>query len=600
MRRSVLGAMLPACLASAFAVAGMTLPALACLLVAAAAAQTGGRGRVAEELPVASVLVVGASLTLGELATLLDWRYLADTAQSRFILCIAGVGLALQAMAHPKADDGAADLVRMSAPALWIPRLPAISMAAIGLASQLLPLARRAAWFIGGDHVRHLLFVVEEHVVGNLSYDVATYPRAWHTLIALLWSADTARLDSQGFLSLAGIMSTCVWFLYAMLTLATSSLAVEFSRRAHLNERLSASAGLGAGALILWPSFVGPQMVLGFETSILAALLLCVASRELLRGWGSGRSMLIIGVCVVVMAHTWQLLVPPLAAAFVAAALAYCTPHWSRRRMSTVALTVLLGSLVSAPGAIAVATRIGISHATEEGAVPAVPLGAIIISVSAATFVLIHYRRDTAMAVAGAMVILASASAFGVAAMLHISPKTYYPTKLLWSAIFLSLPIVCFAAVALCRSLATRFSSHSRLVAVGFLAPLLVVVPASLTSSVLAATGHWAMVSPGLVLDAVATPRSSSAQVVWLAGDRTNGVIARILLDFYRVARTQERTPQPALTVAEECALLQRAPQPVVLSDAESVIVRSRYSCVPELEVLAVRPRSLPDARAGG
>jgi hypothetical protein len=504
-------------------------------------------------------------------------------------------------MVHPKADDGATDLVRMSAPALWIPRLPAISMAAIGLVSQHLPLARRAAWFIGGDHVRHLLFVVEEQVAGNLSYDVATYPRAWHTLIALVWSADTARLDSQGFLSLAGIMSTCVWFLYAILTLATSSLAVEFSRRAHLSERLSASAGLGAGALILWPSFVGPQMVLGFETSILAALLLCVASRELLVGWGSGRSMLIIGGCVVVMTHTWQLLVPPLTAAFVAAALAYCTrPHWSCRRSSRVAVTVLLGSLVSAPGAIAVATRIGISHATEEGAVPAVPLAAIIISISATTFVLIHHRRDTAMAVAGAMVILASASAFGVAAMLHISPKTYYPTKLLWSAIFLSIPIVCFAAVVLCRSLATRFSSHSRLVAVGFLAPLLVVVPTSLMSSVLAATGHWAMVSPGRVLDAVTTPRSSSAQVVWLAGDRTNGVIARILLDFYRVARTQERTPQPALTVAEECALLLRAPQPVVLSDVESVIVRSRYSCVPELQVLAVRPRSLPDARAGG
>lgn len=599
MRRPILSAMLPAGLASILAAIGITLPALACLLVAVAAAQTGRRGRVVDDLPVASVLVVGASLLLGEMGAILDWRYLADTAQSRLILCIAGVGLALRAMARPRGDLGAAP-VRMSAPALWIPRLPAISMAAAGLGTQLLPLARRAAWFLGGDHVRHLLFVVEEHVAGNLSYDVTAYPRAWHTLIALLWSSDTARLDSHGFLSLAGIMSTCVWFLYVMLTLATSSLAVEFSRRAHLNERLTASAGLGAGSLILWPSFVGPQMVLGFETSILAALLLCVASRELLTGWGSRRAMLIIGVCVVVMAHTWQLLAPPVAAAFVAAAIAYSIrPRSSRRHLWGVAVTVLLISLASAPGAIAVATRIGFSHATEEGTVPAMPLAVIAISVSSATFVLVRHRRDAALAVASGIVILASVSAFGVAAILQSSPKTYYPTKLLWNAVFLAIPTVCFAAVLVCRSLAVRFSNHAGLVAVVFLSPLLMIVPASLMSSVLAASGHWAMVSPGRVLDAVTTPRSSSAQVVWLAGDRTNGVITRILLDFYRVARTQERTPQPALTVAEECALLLRAAQPVVLSDAESVIVRSRYSCVPELEVLAVRPRSIADARAG-
>jgi hypothetical protein len=75
--------------------------------------------------------------------------------------------------------------------------------------------------------------------------------------------------------------------------------------------------------------------------------------------------------------------------------------------------------------------------------------------------------------------------------------------------------------------------------------------------------------------------------VVW-TGDREDDTITRILLDFYRVGETRERTLQPPLSVAEECALLQRAAAPAVLTDRPSTAVAERYSCVESPRAISI------------
>ena len=87
---------------------------------------------------------------------------------------------------------------------------------------------------------------------------------------------------------------------------------------------------------------------------------------------------------------------------------------------------------------------------------------------------------------------------------------------------------------------------------------------------------------------AVTTPGAAEAQVVWLgsAGDDT---ITRILLDFYRVSTTSDRTRQPLLDREEECAVLRAADRPAVLSDRPEAEVRARDDCAPAVRVVPVR-----------
>ena len=96
---------------------------------------------------------------------------------------------------------------------------------------------------------------------------------------------------------------------------------------------------------------------------------------------------------------------------------------------------------------------------------------------------------------------------------------------------------------------------------------------------------------PKSVMGAVTAEGAADAQVVWLDGGKTDDVIARILLDFYRVNRTRERTPQGDLDVAQECDLLRRSASPAVLSDESLQAIAERYSCVTHVAVVAVSGR---------
>jgi hypothetical protein len=105
----------------------------------------------------------------------------------------------------------------------------------------------------------------------------------------------------------------------------------------------------------------------------------------------------------------------------------------------------------------------------------------------------------------------------------------------------------------------------------------------------MAALGVWSTVNGEQVLDAITTPRAAEAGLVWTGTDRHDDVIARLLLDFYRIGGDIERSPAPRLDIDQECALLRAAALPTVLSTQSVQEVRARYTCVTGLRVIPVR-----------
>jgi hypothetical protein len=196
-------------------------------------------------------------------------------------------------------------------------------------------------------------------------------------------------------------------------------------------------------------------------------------------------------------------------------------------------------------------------------------------------------RDDAKIATYLGIAALPAVTAVAVAMWVDIPLTAYYPSKLLWHSTTLGLPALAFVAVTTwgqlwkgSASIALRVGARVAVTAGALL------VLYGLTCPVAAFLGSWSTRRGPVVLAAVTTPRASAAQVVWLGtvGDDT---IGRILLDFYRVGATPERTPQAPMDVLEECDLLRAAPRPTVLSDRSPADVRKRYLCVPDVTVIS-------------
>ena len=202
---------------------------------------------------------------------------------------------------------------------------------------------KRVEWFLNGDHVRHLWLLTDEWVAGNLDYTTATSPRAWHTLIAIAWSAADPAQDSRGLLSLISAMSTGMWFAFAVLLLAVGLIAERMARLCGLGARWSGLAGLLAGVALLWPTFLGNYMALGFETAIFCSLLLAVAVLELLLRRGSRGSVIITTAAATLVAHTWQLMMPAALLAVGAAVTWYLSKDRGQARLWLVSGSLSAG-----------------------------------------------------------------------------------------------------------------------------------------------------------------------------------------------------------------------------------------------------------------
>jgi hypothetical protein len=438
-----------------------------------------------------------------------------------------------------------------------------------------------------------MIFSADETVAGYLSYEDSAYPRAWHTLVAHLWAVGGATLDVQGFLGLVDVMAVSVWFLYVLLVTSVGSATAALCERAGLGRRVCSMAGCAAGVAVLLPAIATPQFVLGFQTSVLAALLLSLGARELLVHFGSLRAVCVTAIGVALLAHTWQLLLPPGVVMFIGATFGYVRSSRPRhQRLFIVSSASLLALAVAAEGIVAVWSQFGVGHAGEQGAVTPAPAWALLVCMLAVGAVSAASRFNREILLVGAALLSVVGTAFAISGLLGISLEMYYPTKLMWAFIINGVPFVA-AFIAWAYEAAGRFFRMKELVIrVLFAMPLVLAFGVSVLSTVTLATGGWSMITdPRTVVAAITTSDAESAQVVWLGGERTDDVITRILLDFFRLERldwTSEKTPQSALSLEEECEILRRAGDPAVLSDVEVTQVADRYDCVPGVRVIRV------------
>jgi hypothetical protein len=469
--------------------------------------------------------------------------------------------------------------------------VPAAYLAALGLVLAVLPVPGGAGWFFDGDNPRHVVYAAETWADGSLGYARDPYPRGWHAIVATLWSAGGgAGLDPDGVERLVGLMASAIWFVWAALALATGLLTAALGRRLGVKGSWAVLAPLGAGACTLSVGFLAVYLANGYENSVLAALLLAAAAYEVVARCGSLRALVVAATAAALMCHVWQLLLPP-------AALALAVASWAHLRLvrsghgrgsaGTIAACVVAGAvLVGAPGLAAVVSQTGIDHAVEAGVVAPLPHPWVALSLVAALWLAVARRRDLPLLAVAGMVLGTAVTALLLAALLDIPPTRYYPSKTLWQAALLGVPLVWAGGAAALSRLGRRVpAGRPATVAGGLLVAL--AVAWWLVTPVAALTGSWSTVRASRVLATVTAPGAAQAQVVW-TGDREDDTIGRILLDVYRVELTRDRAVQEPMTVEQECAVLAAADRPTVLSDRPSREVAARYACVPGVRTIAV------------
>jgi hypothetical protein len=279
---------------------------------------------------------------------------------------------------------------------------------------------------------------------------------------------------------------------------------------------------------------------------------------------------------------------------FIGAIFAYAlsSPPRHQRRLFTVSTASLLAVGVAAQGIIAVWSQFGVGHAGEQGAITPAPAWGVLVCMLAVGVVSAASRFSREILIVATALFSVVGTAVAISGLMGISLEMYYPTKLMWAFIINGVPFVA-AFIGWAYEAAGRFLSVKPLLFKAlFGTPLLLACGVSVLSTVTLATGGWSMITdPRTVVAAVTTSDAKSAQIVWLGGERTDDVITRILLDFFRLERldwTNGKTPQSALSLEEECELLSRAGHPAVLSDVEVAQVVDRYDCVPGVRVIRV------------
>lgn len=605
----------PGVVAALAAVSGHGGIAILLVLVAVALALAESWGSAWMQLPTAAVVVGGVVLVATQGAGVVNWALLSDRWTCRFALAALGLGAGVLAWWRSRGWE--VDRAATDGPGgAWsrVAAVPAVVMAGWGLVLCVLTFPRAVQWSLGADHLQHLVYAAQLHRAGALSYDQVSYPRAWHAVMALVWGAGDGTQGTQGLRGLLTVMAAGSWTAYALLVLATSVVAVRLfpgrtnglgqgqitgPERGRMTGPERGAAGLVAGSLALWPSFVSDYMGYGFETSVAGGLVIAVAVLEVLGARSPGparapsaglRAVLVTGLCVALMAHTWQLLLPVVAIPFVVALLGLVRSGGPRRHWTAAAVTLLV-CLVSWPPVLAVFTQVGLDHAVDAGLKPRVPLVWLGLGLLACGWLVVR-RPFRGAVLIPVMTAVGVGSALGLTVLLGISPLRYYPAKLLWQCALLSLPVLGVLAVQVRQRLALGRSTVARLADRTALAAAGVVVLVCLVTPVMASAGQWSNVHADAVLTAAATPDAVDADVVWLGGTDYDDLVVRVMLDFFRVEEGRDvldydlRVP----TRAEECGLLEQQTRPTVLSAAPEAAVRLRYPCVSRLRVVPTGP----------
>lgn len=542
--------------------------------VPAAAAVRGG------DLAAVLVVALASVLSLATVAGWLGWTVLRGRAGALGVLATAAVvGVAVVWSARPPATRAGG--VRALALAL-----PALSVLAATVVGAVRGAPRGIEWFLNGDHPRHVVYVADTWVQGNLSYAVEGYPRGWHSALAAVWSVAGAGLDAAHVARLLELTAAASLLLSAVLALALAHLGHALATRVGLPGDASVGVGVVVGALSLLNVYLANYQALGYQNSVLGAVVMAVCCREVLVRAGTTVSLVVCASGVVVVAHSWQLLLPPVGvAALWCAVVALRSADRTARR--AVAALVPLSLVLGAPGVLAVVAGVGLDHASEAGPDSPVPVVVLVAGLLAAVVVAV-LRRDPRTTCVAVITVLPALTAVGLAVGLGLDLLHYYPSKLLWQTALLALPWLA-VLVALAVAAALRRRPTAAPVARGAVAVLAGLVTAyALLLPWGSQAGAWSTVDGSRVLAALTTPGAPGAVVVWLEDSPTTDSITRSFLDVLRVEQSRTRAPQARTSVEQECALLRAAERPVVLSTAAEAAVRDRYSCVPDVVVVPV------------
>lgn len=541
--------------------------------------------------PVFVLLLLGAVwVTL--LGALVHWRLVASTSTSiaALVVLVVLVGAGSRTLVGRRSferDPGTRQTLVASVPGLLVFTAAVVSLA--------WPLSEGAQWFFGGDHVRHLVFVAQLRRDGVLDYSTNPYPRAWQAFLGLVWSSLGQTSGASGVLVLLRLMSFAVWLLHGLMALTVGQLGASLARRAGLTPRQVGLAGLVAGGVSLWPTFLSNYQVLGFENSIVAVVLLAVAARELLERPSSLQALAVNAGAAAVMAHVWQLLLPVTVLGLVLSGLA--VTGRDRRQTRWVILAGGLAGLTAWPGVHAVVSQVGLQSATN-ASVPS-PLPALVFPVSllAVAFLAVRLRRDRRVLAFGAVVASAIFGAVALAVRVGIPVTEYYPSKMLWTAAVLCLAPLGVATVHL-GSRVRSWDGHLARPLRGVLAGAVILLAGySLMGPFFAVLGPSATADGPTTLGAMMAPEAATADVVWLPRPtaeetRFDSTTARLMLDVYEARRGMSYRDQRSPSVVTECSILAASARPTVLSTAPRAEVASRYSCVPAITVIEAKPYS--------
>ena len=547
-------------------------------------ADAGGRGArdAIVDLPAPTVLYLGVTVLLTTVAGWLGWPVLGHRGGSVALLVVAlMLTVAVCRASRPPRSGHETE-------GSWLLLVPSAGVIVALLAAIVVGGVGQVEWFLNGDHPRHVVYVADAWSQGALTYAEESYPRGWHSLLAALWSAFGAGLEPAAVDRLLRIMASASLLLSAVLALALANVGLALAGRLGLRRPATVVVGLVAAcASLLNFSFANFQ-ALGYENSLVGAVVLAACGREVVTRPATFRAVVVCAAGLVVTAHAWQLLLPAVGVAAV-----YCCWRFLRsgthRAAVRVAAAALVSGVVALPGLVSVVTSVGLEHATEAGPdnpVPVALLGAGVIS----AVILSVRARDGRCTVLAAATLVPAGTALLVAVLLEVALTDYYPSKLLWHTAVMGLPWVAAALVLAARGLVQSVPASGSTVrvvggtAVGLLVLYGLLMPWG------AQLGVWSTVDGERVLSAVTSPGSPRAQVVWLQRSPTDDAVARSLLDVYRVAATRERVPQGRVSIDQECSALTRAASPTILSTAQADVARQRYACEPDAVLLQVRP----------
>ncbi len=522
------------CLAAVLAATGGRTGSWCSIAVLLLARRISDRSNsVLSNMPTAALVVATFLVAVLTVADLLGLTLLASTTQSRALLLVttlvgvAAVLLGGRPSAAPLANKrellACAPASGLLLVAVWLSQQPT----AFALSSFLL------SW----DNGAHVLSSSAIGRSGTLSYSDDGYPRGLHALVALhVTSTGPVAVTPPLLERFLLTQSFLTWVLFTFLSATVGLVTLRLlDHRRSMPSTAVGAAGFVAGLAVLTPSFLGFTMVFGFETTIAVGFVLAVVSLELLRERHPLRESLMATAAFVATAHTYQLALPVVAVPLLAAGLRLVLvrpAHWA---VGMGACLLLLSTAI--PPALSVLRTIGVGAVGTHGELAPLPQALLVTGLASTLWLLATSRRASALVFA-VMALTFVASALAMAAVGDTDLDDYYPTKMLWHAALLTLPLLASIGAQMLHTWArfTRSIPFVRLTSVSVaLCAALLVGAAAIHGTYLAVTTGI----PGDPLAAVLHPEDEAAACMLESGHARK--VAVRLLYFYRA----DPTPPP-------------------------------------------------------